>query len=120
VTPGLGFRLILLDLLFLVPGLSGISFFAIEADGAGGGGLLLLLLVLGSSGSVMVGRVGRPSYTGDLVGWFERRGLGPSLSSESSMDLSRHVRLPPLPISLSLAAGNFPLAFFNSRGDELL
>ena len=64
-TPGLGFRFILLDRLFLVTGRSGV-FFAVAADCAGGGGLALLLLLLvlelaSSSESGIVDRVGRPS-----------------------------------------------------------
>ena len=100
VTPGLGFRLILL-LLFRGAGLSDLL---ANVDRAGGGGLLLLTS-LNSSGSGMLGRVGSPSYAGSFVDALGDRGgcflaRSPSISSGSS-EVSRN-GLAPFEVTVSL------------------
>ena len=110
-TPGLGFLLILLDLLILVPGLPPLAVFARVADGAGGGGLLLLDAAEGDSGapgSGIVANVGSPSYVG-VVLLGRADGFNPS---GSSSDPSRHVRCFP-PLTISFSSDSLPFALLD-------
>ena len=114
VTPGLGLRLILLDLLFLVTGRSvaalPLPVLAKAVEGDGGGGLLVLLAPASmASGSGMVGSVGNPSYAIDFAVRVGRRAEFPSLSSDNSNDPSRQARVEPF------STGNFPFALEDNR-----